>query len=361
MASSGSIVVELEYVRGFLSALQGLHWRNNAAGTFSGAGGATGTAAPGNVNAGNVNASVFGASHVVERMHATGRPGARAHCELHFTKDGLKVCVEDDSKAVQAVATLRVALFRSYEYRSIMEKTRVGVSLVRLLDALQPFATCAATGAPLRIRYPGADGALVLEMDETEPPLRLTAELRTMEASMGQVFQDFFDADAPAVEFAMNGALLKEAVDDLGWANAPVALTIHKNPARLALRSAGATGGEVEVLFDTIRGLDMKVGEETANELVFRYKHKYLAAAFSNVQASSYGGGQLRTKVLVDKEGIMRVVHLVSILDHYGGEMLQQQVADKTNHGVVIVRFCILPEDDDVVDAHDDDDDDAGV
>lgn len=79
--------------------------------------------------------------------------------------------------------------------------------------------------------------------------------------------------------------------------------------------------------------------------LPISYKHKYLAAAFCNFQAN-YGGGQLRTKVVMDKAGIMSVEHLVNISDQVN-DMVHLQGANKLS---VHVKFCILPEEEDLDD-----------
>ena len=49
----------------------------------------------------------------------------------------------------------------------------------------------------------------------------------------------------------------------------------------------------------------------------------------------------MRTKVVLDKEGIMKVIHLVNISDRFG-EQYVPQVSD--SQGIVHVKFCILPE-----------------
>jgi len=210
----------LDHVRGFMSALQGLNWRQ---GVGSGAGEVKGEAKG-------------------ERI--AGRAGSKTHCELVFDESGLAVCVEDDSKAVQAVANLRKEHFRVFRYESGDKPTRVGVSLGRLIDTLQPFAATTA-GAPLMMRYPDGDGGIVLEMDESDPPLRLRAELRTTEPRMSSMFHDY--SDSSAAQFVMSGGLLREIVEDLGWPNAPVVVAVSRDPANLSLKASGETYGELEV------------------------------------------------------------------------------------------------------------------
>ena len=76
-----------------------------------------------------------------------------------------------------------------------------------------------------------------------------------------------------------------------------------------------------------------------------RYKHKYLAAALCNFQAE-YAGGKLRTRISIDKAGIMSIQHLVNITEQ-ASDMLHMQGANKLS---MHVKFCILPEEEDLDD-----------
>ena len=251
--NDGAIVVMvLDHVRGLVSALHGLNWSSHS----------------------NNNDKDNSDSNTRTMMSKS------QHCELVFDDSGVKLCVEDDSKAVQAVASFRKEVFRSYSYNNNnsnnnnnngSNRTRVVLSLSRLIDTLQPFvaattsaaATLNKSVAPLQIKYPASsfnnnknnnngdnkakcflafnDGAMEFMMlEEDDPPLRLRASLRTLNDDDTNtntnannnnnnkiLFLDY--SDSIAAEFALHGGLLKEAVDDLGWPNgAPVWLKLSK-------------------------------------------------------------------------------------------------------------------------------------
>ena len=76
------------------------------------------------------------------------------------------------------------------------------------------------------------------------------------------MFQDYSDSSV-AASFAMHGGLIKEVVEDLGWPNAPVVISVSRRPPMLALKASGDTGGELEVQLDLeTRDLEMGVNWE---------------------------------------------------------------------------------------------------
>jgi cell cycle checkpoint protein len=290
------------------------------------------------------------ARSLVSVLHSIKPANTKQECVLLIgPEDGLSVRLEDESKTLQSSIFMRPDLFSAVHCPA--GRQIFGVQFGLLLDTLQVFAS--APGLELELRYPGPNQELVLEMmEDADSTVCTYARIATVEMQIPTDLLDFWQE--PASFFIMSGGLLKEAVDDLEWAAAGghqsargnVHLLIRSHPRAVTMRASGA--GALEVDFPLGDGDDPHGFACVGREVKCYYKHKHLRAAFSNIPAAAKDGSNVSTKVMIDSQGLMKVMHMITV--HAAGDGMQRVPTQGATQGMLerkcVVQFTLLPEED---------------
>lgn len=263
-----------------------------------------------------------GIQHAVEARFSSARSllsalqairgTVRQSCVLEFSGSGMEVRWQDEARMMQSKVGFSTALFEAYhmQQRPAGGPPRMTVSLPLhlLLDSLGAFAS--STAAPLEVRFPGPDGELLLETAEDgaegATPISSYASISTQE--MVAPLTDLAEGwQQPQSYFIAQGGLLKEVIDDLEWTGGEVAVAMRRNPPELRfLSTKQANSLEIQVPHQQLIGFDM-----SQPEVKWTYKYKQLKAAFSNIPLRD--GAAVSTKVAIDANGMMGVVHLLTL------------------------------------------------
>eukprot|EP00798_Chlamydomonas_sp_ICE-L_P022488 gene22488-29614_t len=228
-------------------------------------------------------------------------------CSVKVDDAGLEIHWEEDSKALQASVYFRTELFSIFSCPG--EGHTFGIQFGLLVDTLNVFASI--PGASLDLSYPGPNQELVYESTDDNSNVCTYARVNSLETPQVKELEEYWED--PSSYFLVHGTLLKEVIDDLEWPNADVELVMVRDPQQICLSATGSSGAlEIQLPMADLSGFQCSGGEVRHS-----YKHKLLKAAFCNLPNPKEI--EISTKVSVDRNGLLRVVHVIPL------QMPQQQ------------------------------------
>lgn len=270
---------------------------------------------------------------------------ARQYCTLTFEPTGMTVRWEDDSKAVQSGVFLGAGLFREY---TTDKKWVLGLPFSLFLDLINLFTSTGSS--ELILTYPGPNAELVLEAEQLgigATGMACTyARINTVEMPRPMELSDWWEE--PCSYFLLQGDLLKEAIEDCEWTGGDVEIIMQRDPACLKFYSQSSNSVEVEFPLEQLSGMSC-----AEPEIRYKYKMKFLRTALANIP-SSRDAASVSTKVSIDKRGLMKVTHMLSLhvlggerpeVSHPLASLDSQQPAPSTSK-IGVVQFMLLPKDD---------------
>lgn len=259
---------------------------------------------------------------------------------------------EHESKALQSAVWIGSNLFAVW---NVPKKIGFGLPFTLLMDTLNVFASSAS--CQLDLRYPGPDAELVLEADEADsqeigsgqhqvPLGSVYARIDTLQVPLARDLADYWED--PSSYFIAQGALLKEAIEDLDWTKGEVTVDLLRDPRKLKLKSSkGAQSLEIEIPQEALSGFSA-----SGARVHWTYKQKHLRIAFANLPKEKDSPTVL-SKVAIDVRGIMKVTHMLSLhaatMDpvHHPVASLDTQGTDSGAGAsrLGVVQFLLLPHD----------------
>lgn len=142
-------------------------------------------------------------------------------------------------------------------------------------------------------------------------------------------------------------SLVKEALDDIKWTKGDTRVTLVRDPSSLTIASS-KDGVALEVAIPTSILSSFSCA---AARVSWEYRTQRLQTAFENVGGRNDDTGTI-SRVIIDAQGLMQVVHVVQVLDAAGvGEgavhpLAGTQQGDDGGHALqqlAIVNFFLLP------------------
>lgn len=265
-----------------------------------------------------------------------------------ITKDGIEIRWEDDSKSLQSSIFLNSELFAEFSVPWV--RRTFGLHFHLLMDTLNVFASL--PGNELSISYPGPGDEILLKLLDTSEDQQLCtyARINTLELELSAELSEYWQE--PSSYFLASGTMLKEAIEDLEWgaasgaqSQAAVRLHLRRSPPQIALTASEIADMTIKLPVSDLAGFMCSEGEIT-----HKYKYKLLRAAFSHLPSAKDFAIQMPTKVTIDSQGIMKVMHMVSLSGNgvsQGGSyqnttnFSQSQAAARKGR----VQFMLLPQD----------------
>ena len=234
-------------------------------------------------------------------------------CGVVLSPDALCLQWEDDAHTLQSKVLLAKDLFESYRYEGLEARVLLGLNLTTLADTL---GLLDEDGAVLHVTFPGPNRELSFEVNEADREVCTYASLPTLELPSQSDWAD--DWVPPGSTFMAPGLLLKEAVEDLEWAGSTVELYLRRDPPEVHFTGIGQGTLKIKVPFSKVTGFYC-----AAPKVVHHYALQNLRTAFANMPA-----GTTATKVSVDGNGMLKVMHMVELHRRAGHQ------AGKTFHGM---------------------------
>ena len=234
-------------------------------------------------------------------------------CGVVLSPDALCLQWEDDAHTLQSKVLLAKDLFESYRYEGLEARILLGLNLTTLADTL---GLLDEDGAVLHVTFPGPNRELSFEVNEADKEACTYASLPTLELPSQSDWAD--DWVPPGSTFMAPGLLLKEAVEDLEWAGSTVELCLRRDPPEVHFTGIGQGTLKIKVPFSKVTGFYC-----AAPKVVHHYALQNLRTAFANLPA-----GTTATKVSVDGNGMLKVMHMVELHRRAGHQ------AGKTFHGM---------------------------
>ena len=123
------------------------------------------------------------------------------------------------------------------------------------------------------------------------------------------VFRDLMDSwESPVTEFMTSSAILKEAVEDLEWPQGPLRVLVNHSPFGVTLTSEGGVGSlEIALPAESIKNAVTQGGCTR-----FAYAYKFMKSALVGLSGSKGTSSEIASRVLIDANGLLKVVHMVS-------------------------------------------------
>eukprot|EP00887_Chlorella_sp_A99_P004710 scaffold4.g4710.t1 len=221
---------------------------------------------------------------------------------------GIQHAVEARFSSARSLLSALQAIRGTVRQSCVLEFSGSGMEVrwqdeARMMQSKVGFSTAVSVGG----RWTAEDGA------EGATPISSYASISTQE--MVAPLTDLAEGwQQPQSYFIAQGGLLKEVIDDLEWTGGEVAVAMRRNPPELRFLStkqansleARGWGCGIQVPHQQLIGFDM-----SQPEVKWTYKYKQLKAAFSNIPLRD--GAAVSTKVAIDANGMMGVVHLLTL------------------------------------------------
>jgi len=196
------------------------------------------------------------------------------------------------------------------------------LQLTMLLDVLNVFASINSQSST-ELRYPGPNSEVLCELQDVDAAVAVTyARLATLEVPDSQDLANFWEGSRGGSYFMAPGAVLKEVVEDLEWPQAPVTVTLRPDARRAVSLAVAGHAGELTVdipsarltgfHIDPARALPPDTGGQASTEVSYSYKYRQMRAAFCNLP-NPKEFRNISTKVSIDANGMMRVVHIIDM------------------------------------------------
>ncbi|GIL72582.1 hypothetical protein Vretifemale_2910 [Volvox reticuliferus] len=296
------------------------------------------------------------------------RAGNKQTCTVSISAGGVSVVWEDESKALQGSVFLKPELFSRFVCGAEV-RHEFGLQLQLLLDTLALFASAAA---PMTAYYPGSQGELVCEMNDSAAAVAAATGVAqrignpgggresngrpgsvcTWARIVGLQAETVVDLGEywtePASSFLCQGLVLKGAIEDLEWPGGAVEVLMQQDPQRLMLSATGHGSLEVELPTTQISGFTCQ-----QPEVRHSYKYRHCKAAFCSLPHPR-DCAAVSTKVSVDVHGLLKVTHMLGLEPsagsggaggsrgaHEQGTQASQRAYD--NSKIAIVQFLLQP------------------
>ncbi|KAK9841380.1 hypothetical protein WJX74_004858 [Apatococcus lobatus] len=267
-------------------------------------------------------------------------------CTLIIGHEGFSARLEDDSRSLFSSVFVAAQLFADFKCPGA--KRTLGIPLNQLIDILNVFS--AGFGGDLNLKYPGPSNELLCEMVE-ESGAANACTYASISTSDAPYPADPLDHWSPPVShFIINGAFLKEAIEDLEWSasgSRGVELQMSAQPPSVSLCSYGSAG---DLLID-LPSAELQGFSCQPEGIHFTYKHKHLRAAFTSLSVPKDASASISTKVTIDSQGMVKAVHLVNMASAAKSSAMSAPISysalPSSQAGGVrssVIQFVVIPE-----------------